>query len=82
MVKIDEILNKLLGKIQPTGSHDIDMERLGNIENYNDALFYIIKELVKASKYIGDYRASMCQLGESANNILLELKETLEDIEE
>lgn len=82
MVKIDEILNKLLGKIQPTGSHEIDMERLGNIENYNDALFYIIKELIEASKSKDDYRDSMCQIGESANNILLELKETLADIEE
>lgn len=81
-MKIDEILNKLLGKIEPTGSHEIDMERLGNIENYNEALFYIVKELIETSKSKDDYRASMCQIGERANETLLNLKETLKDIEE
>ena len=81
-MKIDEILNKLLGKIEPTGSHEVDMERLGNIENYNDVLFYIIKELLEASKSKNDYRISVCQIGERSNEILLDLKETLKDIEE
>ena len=81
-MKIEEVLSKLLGKINPTGSHEIDMERLSNIENYNDVLFYIAKELLEASKYKNDYRSSMCQIGERANEILLGLKETLEDIED
>ena len=81
-MKIDEILSKLLGKINPTGSHEIDMERLGNIENYNDALFYIVKGLLEASKNKNDYRSSICQIGERANEVLLGLKETLEDIED
>lgn len=81
-MKVDEILSKLLGKIEPTGSHGVDMERLGNVENYNDALFYIVNKLLEAAKSKDDYRASMCQIGERANKILLDLKETLEDVEE
>lgn len=81
-MKIDEVLSNLLGKIEPTGSHEFDMERLDNIENYNDALFYIVKELLEASKSKDDYRASMSLIGERAYEVLLDLKETLEDIEE
>lgn len=81
-MKIDEVLSKLLGKIEPTGSHEVDMERLGNVENYNDALFYIVNKLLEATKSKDDYRVSMCQIGERANEILLDLKETLEDVEE
>ena len=81
-MKIDEILSKLLGKIETTGSHEVDMERLGNIENYSDSLFYIVDKLLEASKSKNDYRASMCQVGEKANQVLLGLKEILEDIEE
>lgn len=81
-MKIDEVLSKLLGKIEPAGSHGFDMERLDNIENYNDALFYIIKELLEASKNKDDYRASVSLIGERAYEVLLDLKETLKDIEE
>ena len=81
-MKIDEVLSKLLGKIEPTGSHGFDMERLDNIENYNDAVFYIVKELLEASKDKDDYRASVSLIGERAYEVLLDLKETLKDIEE
>lgn len=81
-MNIDEILNKLLGDIQPLADSSIDGERICNIENYNDAIYFLVKELLEASKWKNDYRQSAREIGKQCNNILLQLKETLEDVEE
>lgn len=81
-MKLDEILYKLLGPIQPMADTTLDEERLCNIENYNDVLFFLIKELLEASKWKDDYRQSAKDIGVECNRILLDLKETLEEVEE
>ena len=81
-MRIDEILNKLLGDIQPLADTTIDGERICNIENYNDALYYLINELKEASKWKDDSRESAKRIGKECNKILLDLKETLGDVKE
>lgn len=81
-MRIDDVLNKLLGDIQPLADTTIDGERICNIENYNDAIFYLINELIEASKCKEDDRKSAKDIGQKCNKVLLDLKETLASIEE
>ena len=81
-MSLDEILYKLLGPIQPMADTTLDGERLCNIENYNDALYFLIKELLEASKWKDDNRKSAKDIGKECNQILLDLKETLKEVED
>lgn len=79
-MSFDEILYRLLGSIQPLADESIDGERLCNIENYNDVLYFIVKELQEAAKWKDDKRSSAQKIGKECNQILLDLKETLEEM--
>ena len=79
-MSLDEILYRLLGSIQPLADETIDGERLCNIENYNDVLYFIVKELQEASIWKDDKRSSAQKIGKECNQILLDLKESLEEM--
>lgn len=79
-MSLDEILYRLLGSIQPLADETIDGERLCNIENYNDVLYFIVKELQEASEWKDDKRSSAQKIGKECNQILLDLKESLEEM--
>lgn len=78
-MSFDEILYRLLGDIQPLADERIDGERLCNIENYNDVLYFIVKELQEASEWKDDKRSSAQKIGKECYKILLDFKESLDD---
>lgn len=78
-MSFDEILYRLLGSIQPLADATIDEERLCNIENYNDVLYFIVKELQEASEWKDDKRSSAQKIGKECYKILLDFKESLDD---
>ena len=49
-MSISEILDKLLGKIEPYGDTTIDEERYKNIKNYEEALVFILKRLEESAR--------------------------------
>ncbi len=79
-MSFDEILYRLLGDIQPLADTGIDEERLCNVENYNDVLYFVVKELQEAAEWKDDKRDSAQKIGKECYKILLDLKETLEEI--
>lgn len=49
-MSISEMLDKILGKIEPYGDTTIDEERYKNIPNYDEALDFVLKRLKEAAK--------------------------------
>ena len=79
-MSFDEILYRLLGSIQPLADSTIDGERLCNIENYNDVLYFVVKELKEAAEWKDDNRDSAQKIGKECYKILLDFKESLDEI--
>ena len=73
-MSVEEILEKLLGKIEPVGETNEDNKRYENIENYKKALNFIFGRLEKASLYADRKEYSMQKIGK-------ECKEFLRDFE-
>lgn len=70
--KLEELLYMLLGGIDVhcESYHDREVEK--NLENYNIALDWIIRQLRDCASWKGDYRASANGCGTKAVDILLE----------
>lgn len=69
-MEIEEILEKLFGKIQPVGETREDEKRFENIENYEKALTFIVKELQEASLSKDRVEGSMKEIGKKCFDIL------------
>ena len=78
-MSVSEILGKLFGKITPVGETNEDNIRYENIQNYYEALCYIISSLRIASNYKDRHEYSMQKIGKECYNILREFD--LEDKE-
>lgn len=76
-MKIEEILNKLLGDVTPIADQTIDTDRLFNLDNYEDALWFIINSLFDCYDWKDDNRYSAQKIGIGAYQILRELQEEL-----
>lgn len=78
-MSISEILYKLLGEIEPYGDTRIDEERYNNLQNYYEALMYIVSR-IKTSANLKDRKEfSINKIAKESNEILEELKELLEE---
>ena len=73
-MEIEEILERLLGKIQPTGESREDEIRYKNIENYKKALNFIMSSLEKASLYSDKPQYSMQKIGKKCEKFLRDFK--------
>lgn len=78
-MEFEEIMERLLGNIAPVGETNEDNKRFENIENYEIALNYIIEELLNAYDYIGSFKYSERRIAIGSKEILICLKEKLED---
>lgn len=76
---IEEILEKLFGKIYPYGSTEIDEERFENLVNYEKAVAFIIDRLVECASFKNDDRYSCNRIGEKAYNLLNYKKDIIEE---
>lgn len=69
-MSIEEILEKLLGNIEPVGETNEDDKRYENIENYKKALNFVFSRLEKASLYADRKEYSMQKIGKECNEFL------------
>ena len=69
-MSVEEILEKLLGKIKPVGETNEDNNRYENIENYKKACNFIFSRLEEASLYADRKEYSMQKIGKECNEFL------------
>lgn len=78
-MSITEIFDKLCGKIMPVGETNEDNKRYENIQNYYEALSFIISALRNASEYKDRQEYSMQKIGKECYDILKEYGLEVED---
>ena len=78
-MRIEEIIERLFGEIQPLCDQHYDDERYENLENYEKIFDYIVNELIECAKWKNDNRYSANRIGESAYKILKVNYEQIED---
>ena len=71
-MSISELLDKILGKIEPYGDTTIDEERYRNIPNYDEALDFILKRLKEAAKLKDRQEYSIQKIAIECEDILNE----------
>ena len=71
-MSISEIIGNLFGKITPVGETYQDNVRYENIQNYYEALCYIVSSLRIASQYKDRTEYSMQKIGKECFDILRE----------
>lgn len=78
-MEISEILDKLFGVIQPVADHSIDSKRYENLDNYETAFLFLAEELLSASEWKDDNRASAQKIGKRTYQILRDFQETMQE---
>lgn len=74
-----DLNRSILGSIKPTGVHELDLERLENIEDYSSITRTLVSDMLSNVGYRGRNEAS---IKEMANKSIQELKEINKMIEE
>ena len=69
-MEIEEILERLLGNIEPLCDQTQDDIRYKNIDVYGKVLDFVVESFVESAKYKNDNRYSAAKIGERAFEIL------------
>lgn len=77
---IIEVINKLIGSIEPYGSESIDKERLENLETLIEVVDEYINEIIHAAKYRNRYEYSILKIADRAYEWLVELRDYTNEI--
>lgn len=80
-MEIKEILERLLGKIEPVGETNEDNKRFENLDRYREVLNFIIDRLLICANYKNDNRYSVNRIGEEAFEILKDIDFVQEQLE-
>ena len=75
-----EVVKKLVGEVDATGSSNINRERLENLEVMTEVVDELMEEIISSSGTKDDYRRSVQQIGKYAFEYLKKWKETLDEI--
>lgn len=76
-MEIIEIVDKLVGDVQPTWRSERDLEALNALETKIGLVEHLIKEIKNASSYKDEKAHSVSRIGIVADKFLKELKEEL-----
>ena len=77
-----EVINKLIGNIEPVGESHTDEKRLENIKQLTKLVDRLITDISDVARYNKDRQEySMIEIGQHANSFLKNLKEALEEDE-
>ena len=76
---IIEVIDRLVGSIEPYGSESIDKERMENLETLIEVMDEYISEIIKAARYRNRYEYSILKIANRAYEWLDELREYVED---
>ena len=77
---IIEVIDRLVGSIEPYGSTQIDEERLKNLENLLDIMDEYINEIIDVTKYRNRYEDSILARADRAYDWLVDLRDYIDDI--
>ena len=75
-MELYEIVMKLVGPVEPTGSHGIDMDRLENMKRMTELVDRLLFKIKAVSKNSDSQQLSIKELGSHARDFLLELQAT------
>lgn len=74
---VQEIIDKLIGPIEPLGDCSIDVERARNIQEYGILAMLMVENLAKVANMPCNGEASIKQVKDTAGYYLNEIKEIL-----
>lgn len=69
-VELSDTLIRIIGEIEPIGSHDVDEQRLRNLIKLCDTIDYLLDEIMDLVPYKDRPEASMKDIGEYAERWL------------
>ena len=69
-MKIEEIVMKLTGPVEPVGESNRDTLRLSNLGTLADVVDALIEEIARVAKYHDRHEASMSHAGKQATKWL------------
>ena len=77
---IIEVIDRLVGSIQPYGSTQIDEERLKNLEILLEVMDEYINKIIDVTKYRNRHEYSILEIAERAYDWLVGLRDYTDDI--
>lgn len=77
---IIEVVDRLVGSIEPYGSTQIDEERLKNLETLIEVMDEYINEIIDVTKYRNRYEYSILEIAERAYDWLVGLRDYTDEI--
>jgi hypothetical protein len=79
-MELKEIVQKLVGSIQPAGESHLDTQRLENLKVMCNLVEDLVYEINLVSRHNKDrYESSMKEMGKHADNFLYDLLEQLKE---
>jgi hypothetical protein len=76
--EIIEVIDSLVGPVEATGDSSEDYMRLAHLEKLIEITDWCIGSLLSASDAISRFEYSMCQIGKTANDALVEIERTIQ----
>lgn len=77
---IIEVIDRLVGSIEPYGSTQIDEERLKNLETLLEVMDEYISEIIDAAKYRNRYEYSILAIANRAYDWIVDLRDYTDEI--
>ncbi len=74
---VHELIKMLVGNIEPYGDSSVDCLRLDNLKEHCDTSLRLIEDLIDTAKYRDRPEQSIKIMGEHAYNVLVDIKEIL-----
>ena len=78
MMNLPEIVDKLLGPIHPIGQHEVDLDRIPNLEKACELTTHLIRKIRDVAECHESPADSVKRLGLKAHNFLNAVKDCLE----
>ena len=74
-----EIVNKLIGPIQPVGDSNVDRKRLENLKAQIDLVHDLLEEIIEVRKNKSRHESSMKHMGKTADEFIKVISEMIEE---
>ena len=74
-----EIVNRLIGPIQPVGDSNVDRKRLENLKAQIDLVHDLLEEIIEVRKNKSRHESSMKHMGKTADEFIKVISEMIEE---
>lgn len=79
MFTLIDLNRDIIGKIKPTGSHELDLERLENVEDHSEITRNMVMDLIGNVKYSRRPEASIKVISTKSIEALEDLQDMIKD---